>query len=289
MNDTNATRLHVLVSASVAGVLCALLLGLSAGVVQLRLAGVVVGLLLGAVLGVGALSGRVSLTFVGAVFGGLAGLILAFGYQDGEIGANLHTIGYGAAWLSGLVIILASIGGAWGLSHKKQQLGLTRALIAPTGAVVSVACAFSWDELRERAAFYQPYWGNELVVASLAAIVLHLPLYRVCRRQTGDPDRTLFWAAWVCWPWLVALTYSLLWMLNHAGGHHAIEQMRGAAIFMLGLLVLALISNVAVAVRHRHVIESSDVFTTLGRIFLVTILQILSSIFFRFSMIRAYV
>ena len=282
MKTALSTYLQISAVALVTAVVCASLLALPASVVDLEIPLFMVGFCLGAVLGAGTVTGRVSFPIVGATFGGLTALTLGFGYEYGRYGSNLRTLEHGGLWLSGLVLVLASIGAVYGLAHRSVEPRFARFVMWPICALLPIAAAFLWGEFSER----QRVWGNELVIASLAAIILHVALLRFCRRKAHEFDESLFWITWWCWPWLVALTFSLLWMLNHRAGLHA--DTRSTPLFAFGLLLLVLISNATVVALNRRTKETTSVYKALGLFLAVTIAHIFSSLFLALGMIHSH-
>jgi hypothetical protein len=295
MNRAVPTRLHIIVSASVTALACALLLGLPASVLDLGPSGVVVGLSIGTVLGTSALSGRVSLPCAGAILGALTGLTISFGYEGGSFGTNLYWMDGHMSLFLNLIAVFASIGAVSGFAQKTKSHDLSHTLMLPLGALVPILCAPLWEvtyfsicALVDGQECWRPYWRYELVIAIFATIVLHFALYYFCKRRSHRLERILFWISWLCWPALVALTFSLLWMLNHNIGYFAWNAIRGARMFMFGLFSAALISNAVVAMCILRLGESMGVLKTCGLILTVTTVQIASSKFLAFDMLSAH-
>lgn len=214
----------------------------------------------------------------------LTALALGFGYDYGEYGANLLTLRYGGSWFAWLIAGCASTGALLGFSVKAGRTTFGESALWPSGALLVIASAFAWEALVDYLQV-DSYWGTELIAACVVAITTHVALCRFYRRAAPREQNIMLGIAWCSWPLLVSLVFSQLWMLNNHGGHHAWDALRGAEMFMIGLLCSVLVSNAAFTALSRRFTEANGL-QLLGLFVSVSLVH-LASMFLGFSSLGA--
>lgn len=261
---------------------CVFLLVLPASLIDMEVPFGIIGASIGAGLGAAVYMRRVTLGVFGAALGALAGTAIAFGYEDGGYGTNVNIFTGHVGWGLGFILALTCLGSLVGLAFRSRAELFGHLLAWPVGALLTVVSAFAWGELR---AVHGHELEGELAVGCLAIIGCNVALHRFHRQMNVGSSRLLFWMTWFGWPWLVARTFSLLWLLNHRGGHSALKASNEARVFFAYLILVAVTSNAALTWFRQ---EKTGRLAAIGIWVAVSTMQSLTAAFFAMSLVNAW-